>query len=307
MAKMPLVSPSESHRILRVQTVLYHTELAQLWRLLAGIRAAARYAVRSDLVDAVEWAIGDSSPEAIIGDEDVREMIEQSSGALSDVTYEFFEANLGSSGGQNRLARGAGDLLLVLNPDTYPAPTAFAELIRALADVRVAIAEARQIPLEHPREYDAKTGETSWASGSCMLARADVFAELGGFDSENFLLHCDDVDLSWRARLAGHKVVTAPHATIFHDKRPRMDDGWPAPEPEVFHAALGRMMLACKWDRADILEETVSFIEAAGSEVQRAALEEFRARAAQGRLPARLPKADTVATFIGGEYAQHRF
>jgi glycosyl transferase family 2 len=304
---MPLVPPSEPDRILRVQTVLYRTELAQLWRLLGGVRAAARNAVSSDLVDAVEWAIGDSSPETTITESDAREMLEQSSGALAEVTYEFFEGNLGSSGGQNRLAHCAQDLLLVLNPDTYPAPNSFSELIRALANPRVAIAEARQIPLEHPREYDGKTGETSWASGSCMLVRADVFAELGGFDHENFLLHCDDVDLSWRARLAGHQVVTVPRATIFHDKRPRLGDGWPAPEQEVFHAALGRLMLARRWGREDILEETVSFIESAGSEVQRSALEEFRARAAEGRLPERLPKASSVATFIGGEYAPHRF
>ena len=64
-------------------------------------------------------------------------MMEQAQGSLSAVTYEFFDANLGSSGGQNRLAAGhPSDLLLVLNPDTYPSPTALVELIRALEDLR---------------------------------------------------------------------------------------------------------------------------------------------------------------------------
>ncbi len=198
-------------------------------------------------------------------------------------------------------------MLLVLNPDTYPAPNALVELVRALDEPLVGIVEARQIPLEHPREYDEKTGETSWASGFCMLLDRAVFDQLDGFDSAAFLLHCDDVDLSWRARRSGHKVVTAPRAAVFHDKRPSHGDGWPAPEYEIYHSALGRLMLARRWDRADIVEETERAIDAGESAIQHAALAEFRARVAGGRAPQPEPDPMKIAQFVDGEYAVHRF
>ena len=42
-----------------------------------------------------------------------------------------------------------------------------------------------------------------------MLVRADLFETLGGFDAA-MTSYGEDVDFSWRARLAGARVVTAP-------------------------------------------------------------------------------------------------
>jgi hypothetical protein len=305
---MRSVSKQQSRRVLRVQTVLFGSDLRQLWRLLHGLDAAARQVVDSGLVGRVEWAMGDSSPGPMLGDADISAMSDASSEAVSAVTYEFFNANLGSSGGQNRLAKDAGaELLLVLNPDTYPSPTALIELVKAIDTPGVGVVEARQIPLEHPREYDLTSGDTSWASGYCMLVRRALFEELDGFDEAHFLLHCDDVDFSWRARAAGYRVVIAPFASVFHDKRPELGDAWPAPDVEQYHAALGRLMLATRWGRPDIVDDTVAWIEAGASDVQRAALHEFRTRAAAGKVPERFPNASDVAEFVGGEYATHRF
>ena len=301
------MSPDKSQRILRVQSVLYGHKSSQLWRLLRGLSAAARMVVDADLIGKAEWALGDSGHNPSLAESDTRSMLEEASGALSDITYEFFEDNLGSSGGQNRLAEDhPSDLLLVLNPDTYPSPTALLELIKKLDGSGAGVVEARQIPLEHPRYYDPITGETSWASGFCMLVQRSVFDELNGFDAAHFLLHCDDVDFSWRARAAGHKIVTASHAAVFHDKRPDPDNAWPAPDTEIFHSALGRLLLATRWCRPDIVEETIDLIDSGGSDAQRQALKEFRVRAADGRTP--LPELDaSVAEFIDGEYAVHRF
>lgn len=297
-----------SSRVLRVQTVLFQNEQAQLWRLLRGLGAAARHLTESGLVARVEWSLGDCSPSPIFTANDAQAMLEAVVGTIDRVQYLFFDENLGSSGGHNRLADGAiSDLLLVLNPDTYPSPTALVELTKAIDKPQVGIVEARQIPLEHPREYDLVTGETSWASGFCMLVRRTIFEELGGFDHEHFLLHCDDVDLSWRARMAGYKVLTAPYAAVFHDKRPRTDNTWPAPDVEIYHAALGRLMLATRWGREDVVKETIHSIECGRSEPQRLALAEFRARSADGRLPTPIVNADRVSQFIDGEYAKHRF
>jgi len=302
------MSANESKPVLRVQTVLFGHGLRGIWRLARGLDAAARKVIDAGLVGKVEWALGDSSPSPVINEKDPQLILEATSDALSDVTYQFFDENLGSGGGQNRLADGhPSDLLLVLNPDTYPSPTALVELVMALTDAEVGIVEARQIPLEHPREYDLTSGRTSWASGFCMLIRRPLFDQLGGFDHEHFLLHCDDVDLSWRARRAGYAVAVAPYAAVFHDKRPAFDAAWPASDHEIYHSALGRLMLATRWNRPDIVDETIASVEAGQSEIQRAALAEFRSRVASGRVPDPEPDPESVAQFIDGEYAAHRF
>jgi GT2 family glycosyltransferase len=60
----------------------------------------------------------------------------------------------------------------------------------------------------HPRCVD-------WVSGSCMLARRDALAAIGGFD-EDFFLYEEDVDLCIRVRESGRKVVFTGHAEIVH-------------------------------------------------------------------------------------------
>jgi GT2 family glycosyltransferase len=50
-------------------------------------------------------------------------------------------------------------------------------------------------------------------SSSGMLIRRDVFDTLGGFDPA-FGHFRDDLDLCWRAQLAGHRVVVAPRASM---------------------------------------------------------------------------------------------
>src|SRR5947207_2565215 len=51
--------------------------------------------------------------------------------------------------------------------------------------------------------------------GACLLVRADLFASIGGFDVE--LGHVgEDVDLCWRAQIAGARVIVAPAARVRH-------------------------------------------------------------------------------------------
>ena len=57
--------------------------------------------------------------------------------------------------------------------------------------------------------------EVFGAPGGCTLVRADLFATLGGFD-DKISMFGEDVDLSWRARIAGARVVVAPSARVRH-------------------------------------------------------------------------------------------
>jgi GT2 family glycosyltransferase len=51
--------------------------------------------------------------------------------------------------------------------------------------------------------------------GGCMLVRSDLFAALGGFDPE-IELFGEDVDLCWRAQVAGARIVVVPSARVRH-------------------------------------------------------------------------------------------
>ncbi|MBV9935659.1 MAG: glycosyltransferase family 2 protein, partial [Actinobacteria bacterium] len=51
--------------------------------------------------------------------------------------------------------------------------------------------------------------------GACTLVRADLFAALGGFDAA-MNLYGEDLDLCWRAQVAGARVVVAPGARVRH-------------------------------------------------------------------------------------------
>jgi len=63
--------------------------------------------------------------------------------------------------------------------------------------------------------------------GACTLVRADLFAEIGGFDEGIDLLY-DDVSLCWRTHIAGARVIVAPSARVRHlesfDTRRPQDD-----------------------------------------------------------------------------------
>jgi GT2 family glycosyltransferase len=53
------------------------------------------------------------------------------------------------------------------------------------------------------------------APGGCTLVRADLFAALGGMDG-GMAHYGEDLDMSWRAHVAGARVVVAPAARVRH-------------------------------------------------------------------------------------------
>jgi len=76
-----------------------------------------------------------------------------------------------------------------------------------------------RVPLIEPGELDQEqhdaVRDVFCAPGGCMLVRADLFAVLDGFDAGIDLLG-EDLDLSWRAQVAGARVIAAPSAVVRH-------------------------------------------------------------------------------------------
>jgi GT2 family glycosyltransferase len=63
-------------------------------------------------------------------------------------------------------------------------------------------------------QYDS-TEEIFSARGAAMIVRRSVLDEVGAFDSL-FFMRCEDIDLSWRIRLRGYKVVLVPTSVVYH-------------------------------------------------------------------------------------------
>ncbi|MFN4122268.1 MAG: glycosyltransferase family 2 protein [Flavobacteriales bacterium] len=59
------------------------------------------------------------------------------------------------------------------------------------------------------------TCEVFWASGACMFVRAQLFKEYGGFD-ESFFAHMEEIDLCWRFKNLGYKILACGSSTVYH-------------------------------------------------------------------------------------------
>lgn len=115
------------------------------------------------------------------------------------------------------------ECFVLCNPDSFPMPDCLARLGQRYMVEDCGMVEASQWPSPHPKEFDPVSLETPWASGAFTMISARAFRELKGFDPTYFL-YLEDVDLSWRAWLAGHRVLHEPlalcgHATGLHSYR----------------------------------------------------------------------------------------
>ena len=162
--------------------------------------------------------------------------------------------NVGFAAGCNLGAAAAeGDILLLLNPDSRPAPGALARLLDEaesmarpwLIGCRIADTEGREqrggrrhalTPLRalveglglarlglgrwrfnrHTEPVPAATGPMGAVSGAAMALPLADYRALGGLD-EGYFLHVEDLDLCRRVAEAGGAVVYAPSVLVVHE------------------------------------------------------------------------------------------
>ena len=292
-----------------VQTVLYGHSLEEVRRWVLGVANSVRVERQRGLRGPVWLRIGDSSPDQTLTTVQVKQLSQEfEPWGVTGVYYDHFGANLGSAGGHNRLFDpDRAPYFLILNPDAMASPFLLGQLLAVAQDATVGIAEARQLPLEHPKAYDLGTGDTSWASGAGCLVRSEIFAQLGGYDAESFFLYCDDVDLSWRVRLAGFRVVLQPTARIFHDKRLNLDAVVESGEAELYYSAEAALMLAWKYSRPDLVAEWLEHFRTSPNLLWADAANAFAKRRSAGSLPTPIDPEGQVAQFFGMHFARHRF
>jgi GT2 family glycosyltransferase len=150
--------------------------------------------------------------------------------------------NRGYAGGCNAgLRRAEGEVLVILNNDTQVEPDWLGELLATLDRHPEAGMATPKVRLWDDRSRLHTTGDYVrangipdsrgvWeldegqyddhlyvfgASGVAPAYRRAMLDEIGLFDAD-FGSYCEDVDLSWRAQLAGYRCVYAPRALLYH-------------------------------------------------------------------------------------------
>jgi hypothetical protein len=63
-------------------------------------------------------------------------------------------------------------------------------------------------------QYDFCT-DILWATGAALFVRARIYKEVGGLDGR-FFAHNEEIDLCWRMRIRGYRVVCVPESRIYH-------------------------------------------------------------------------------------------
>ena len=151
-------------------------------------------------------------------------------------------ANMGLTVAVNRGIQAAtGSIVIPLNNDTEVHPDWAQALAAALASHPGAGMAASKMLLFDRREVLHSAGDSYrvdgtpvnrgvwqrdegqfdrdtyiWGGcGGAVAYRQTMLDDIGLFD-EDLFMYCEDVDLNWRAQLAGYRCVFAPQAKVYH-------------------------------------------------------------------------------------------
>lgn len=76
----------------------------------------------------------------------------------------------------------------------------------------------------------------SAATGACLMTRAEVFREVGGFDEQVFAVAFNDIDLCLRIGQKGYRILYTPHALLHHHEAFSKTPADLVPHPEEVRA-----------------------------------------------------------------------
>jgi GT2 family glycosyltransferase len=153
------------------------------------------------------------------------------------------ETNRGFSPACNQgIAAASGHWLVLLNNDTRPEAKWLEMLVDAASSAPdVGMVASKMLRAAHPEQIDSAGIAVDWMGivwdwrggevdqpdecelvevfgpcGGAALYSREMLTQVGTFD-EDFFAYMEDVDLAWRARLAGWRCVLQPQARVLHD------------------------------------------------------------------------------------------
>lgn len=69
--------------------------------------------------------------------------------------------------------------------------------------------------VEEDRGQYNQSCDLFWATGAALMIRADDFRSAGGLDG-TFFAHMEEIDLCWRLRSRGRRIVSVPDSVVYH-------------------------------------------------------------------------------------------
>lgn len=158
-----------------------------------------------------------------------------------NITFIESEKNLGYAKGINKMASKAhGEILIVINPDSVLIDADFEKIINeyrknssmAIAGFKMVNGHGKPeksvghffnpftfilycMGLGDQRFSLEKRGDVDFLSGGFISFRKTSFEKLNGYDSDYFM-YVEDMDICFRAKEAGYKVLLLPYATLQH-------------------------------------------------------------------------------------------
>lgn len=162
----------------------------------------------------------------------------------------LLEKNYGFAGGYNRaIAQLDGyDVVVLLNSDVAPAKGWLEPMVELMETDETVVACGPKIKDDKDRkmfEYAGAAGgfvdmygypycrgrvfekveedlgqydsnaDCLWVSGAALMVRRKEYIECGGLDEE-FFAHMEEIDLCWRLRNMGHRIVCVAESEVFH-------------------------------------------------------------------------------------------
>lgn len=162
---------------------------------------------------------------------------------FSEVRLIEINQNLGFGGGNNiGIENAMGNLLFLINNDVVLDPLCIEHLVeKALIRKDVGVFGCKiyfgylENVLQHAGGILDRSGsgilkgllekdlglynvesEVDWVHGAAMMIRKEVFEKIGLFDLIYYPIYHDEIDLCYRARKAGVKVLYVPLAIVHH-------------------------------------------------------------------------------------------
>ncbi len=146
--------------------------------------------------------------------------------------------NVGFAEGCNVGVKNAkGEIVVLLNSDVYPEINFLKYLMPHFQDEKVFAVSCLEKTLNEEDEIigergagkiffkdglyqhsagDLNSRETDWVCGGSGAFRRSIFLKLGGFDKNFAPFYWEDVDLSYRAKKAGYKLLFEKRSIVYH-------------------------------------------------------------------------------------------
>jgi GT2 family glycosyltransferase len=226
-----------------------------------------------------------------------------------EVVLVQLDENLGLTGGINRGVQAArGEFIAPLNNDTEVAPGWAEALVTALLDHPEAGMSASKMLLFDRRDTLHSAGdaygvdgipvnrgvwqkdegqfdddEYIWGGcGGAVAYRRAMLDDIGLLD-EDLFMYCEDVDINWRAQLAGYRCVFAPQAVVYHHL-----SATGAGEIASFYTGRNTLWVLVKNYPRELLRRHWRAIMRAQIRISHDALKAWRGEAARARLRGQL-------------------